>query len=72
VLKGIPPEYMRAAASLGARPLQRFNRVYLALAMPDIVAGASLVFVLSLGYYITPSLVGGPSDHDRVFHRLLH
>ena len=61
-LKGLPPEYMRAAESLGAGPLQRFTRIYLPLAMPGFVVGAGLVFVLSLGYYITPALVGGPSD----------
>jgi putative spermidine/putrescine transport system permease protein len=62
VLKGIPRELMRAAASLGASPVTAFRRVYVPQALPGIVAGASLVFVLALGYYITPALVGGPGD----------
>jgi putative spermidine/putrescine transport system permease protein len=62
VLKGIRPELMRAAASLGAAPWTTFLRVYVPQALPGLVAGASLVFVLALGYYITPALVGGPGD----------
>jgi putative spermidine/putrescine transport system permease protein len=62
VLKGIPPELMRAAASLGAAPATAFLRVYVPQALPGLVAGASLVFVLALGYYVTPALVGGPGD----------
>jgi putative spermidine/putrescine transport system permease protein len=62
VLKGIPPHYMRAAASLGAPPLLAFLRVYLPMAAPAIVAGSLMVFILAMGYYITPALVGGGSD----------
>lgn len=62
VLKGIPPGYMRAAASLGARPVTAFRKVYLPLAMPGVAAGSIMVFILSVGYYVTPALVGGPSD----------
>jgi putative spermidine/putrescine transport system permease protein len=62
VLKSIPPELMRAAASLGAAPGTAFLRVYVPQALPGMVAGASLVFVLALGYYVTPALVGGPGD----------
>jgi len=62
VLKGIPAHYMRAAASLGAPPLTAFFRVYLPLAAPAIVAGSLMVFILAMGYYITPALVGGGSD----------
>ena len=62
VLKGIPPRYMRAAASLGAPPVTAFFRVYLPLAAPAIVAGSLMVFILAMGYYITPALVGGGSD----------
>ena len=61
-LKAIPPSYMRAAASLGARPMTAFFRVYLPLAMPGIAAGCIMVFILSVGYYVTPALVGGPAD----------
>ncbi len=62
VLKGIPPELMRAASSLGAPPWTAFRLVYLPQALPGLAAGASLVFVLALGYYVTPALVGGPGD----------
>ena len=59
---GIPPTYMRAAVSLGAHPLLAFRKVYFPLTVPGISAGGLLVFCLSLGYYITPALVGGPGD----------
>jgi putative spermidine/putrescine transport system permease protein len=62
VLKDIPPNYLRAAASLGAPPLSAFWRVYLPLAAPGVAAGALMVFILALGYYITPALVGGGGD----------
>jgi putative spermidine/putrescine transport system permease protein len=59
VMKTIPPTYMRAARSLGANPLTAFVRVYVPQTVPGIGAGALLVFILSIGYYITPALVGG-------------
>ena len=59
VMKTIPPSYMRAARSLGAPPLLGFLRVYLPNTVPGIGAGCILVFILSIGYYITPALVGG-------------
>ena len=62
VMRGIPPQYMRAAASLGARPLRAFVRVYLPQTVPGIGAGCLLVFILAIGYYITPALVGGLND----------
>ena len=62
VLKSIPPQYMRAAGSLGAPPFVAFLRVYLPLATPGVAAGSLMVFILALGYYITPALVGGGSD----------
>jgi putative spermidine/putrescine transport system permease protein len=62
VMRGIPHEYMRAAASLGARPLRAFLRVYLPQTVPGIGAGCLLVFILAIGYYITPALVGGVND----------
>ena len=58
----ISPIYMRAALSLGAHPLTAFRKVYFPLTMPGVSAGCLLVFFLSLGYYITPALVGGPAD----------
>ena len=62
VMKGIPPATMRAAASLGAPPATAFLRVYLPQSLPGIGAGGLLVFILALGYYITPALVGGADD----------
>ena len=59
VMKTIPPSYMRAAISLGANPLVAFMRIYLPQTLPGIGAGSILVFILSIGYYITPALVGG-------------
>jgi putative spermidine/putrescine transport system permease protein len=61
VMKTIPPTYLRAASSMGARPFQGFWRVYLPMTMPGIAAGGLLVFILAVGYYITPALVGGAS-----------
>ena len=62
VMKGIPPDHMRAAASLGAKPLPAFLRIYLPQSLPGLAAGCMLVFVIALGFYITPTLVGGGSD----------
>lgn len=61
-MKGIAPNYVRAAISLGANPLQAFWKVYLPLSLPGVAAGCLLVFVLALGYYITPDLIGGRDD----------
>jgi putative spermidine/putrescine transport system permease protein len=62
VMKGIDPVYMRAAASLGAPEWKRFLRVYLPMTMPGVAAGAVMVFMLSVGFYVTPALVGGAGD----------
>jgi putative spermidine/putrescine transport system permease protein len=61
VMKTIPPSYMRAARSMGASPLLAFRRVYFPQTLAGIGAGGILVFILSIGYYITPALVGGQS-----------
>ncbi len=61
VMKTIPPTYLRAAKSLGATDWTAFWRVYFPQTVPGIGAGAILVFILSIGYYITPELVGGTS-----------
>ena len=53
---------IRAAESLGANAFQRFYRVFLPLSMPGVGGGASLVFILSLGFYITPALLGDPNQ----------
>jgi putative spermidine/putrescine transport system permease protein len=62
VMKSISPSYMRAARSLGGGPFYSFFKIYFPLTLPGIGAGCLLTFILSLGYYITPALVGGPSD----------
>ena len=59
VMKTIPPSYMRAAKSLGATNWTAFWRVYAPQTIPGIGAGSLLVFILAIGYYITPALVGG-------------
>jgi putative spermidine/putrescine transport system permease protein len=62
VMKSVPPTYVRAAVSLGSAPLAAFFRVYVPQTFPGIGAGALLVFILSIGYYITPALLGGADD----------
>jgi len=62
VMRTFDPAQMRAAASLGARPLAAFWRVYLPQVAPGVAAGCLLTFILCLGYFITPALVGGPRD----------
>ena len=62
VMKTISPTHVRAARSLGAGPFYAFWRVYFPQTLPGIAAGCLLTFILCLGYYITPALVGGPSD----------
>ena len=62
VMKTIPPSHVRAARSLGAGPFYAFWRVYFPQTVPGIAAGCLLTFILCLGYYITPALVGGPTD----------
>jgi putative spermidine/putrescine transport system permease protein len=62
VMKSVSPVYMRAAKSLGAHPFTAFVRVYVPQTFPGVGAGCFLVFVLALGYYITPSLLGGAGD----------
>ena len=61
VMKTIPPSYMRAARSLGANPALAFIRVYVPQTVPGIGAGGILCFIIAIGYYITPALVGGTS-----------
>ncbi len=59
VMRPIDPSYVRAARSLGATSWTAFRRIYLPQTIPGIGAGGLLVFILSVGYYITPALVGG-------------
>ncbi|MGM0701368.1 MAG: ABC transporter permease [Pseudomonadota bacterium] len=62
VMKGISPSYQRAAVSLGAHPFAAFWQVYVPQTVSGVAAGTILVFIMALGYYITPALVGGPAD----------
>ena len=62
VMKGIDSRYERAAISLGAHPYTAFRRVYLPQSYAGVTAGALLVFIMAIGYYITPALLGGPGD----------
>ncbi|BEV16696.1 ABC transporter permease [Herbaspirillum sp. DW155] len=62
VMKGISGHYVRAAISLGAHPIEAFWRVYVPQTYSGLTAGALLVFIMAIGYYITPALLGGPDD----------
>jgi len=62
VMKGISPSLMHAGVSLGAHPFVSFWRVYFPQTLAGVGAGSLLVFILSIGYYITPALLGGPRD----------
>ena len=61
-LLAIPPELYNASASLGAGALRTFLRVTLPLSLPGVAAGSLMVFIISLGFFITPALVGGPKQ----------
>jgi putative spermidine/putrescine transport system permease protein len=62
VLSRIHPRYGQAAATLGATPRREFLRVYLPLSLPGVFTGCALVFITSLGYFVTPALLGGRQD----------
>ena len=73
VMKTIPDSYVRAAVSLGAHPWVAFWKVYFPNTVPGIGAGAILVFILAIGYYITPELVGGTTGtfiSNRIAHHI--
>jgi len=59
VMRTIPPSFVRAAKSLGATNWTAFWRVYFPQSIPGIGAGSILVFIMAIGYYITPAIVGG-------------
>lgn len=59
VMAGINPRLMQTAEVLGAAPLKVFTRVYLPLSLPGLSAGGLLVFIMALGYFVTPALMGG-------------
>ena len=62
VMRSVPSNYVRAAVSLGSAPLGAFFRVYIPQTYPGIAAGGLLVFITSIGYYVTPALLGGAGD----------
>ncbi|CDX35475.1 Binding-protein-dependent transport systems inner membrane component (fragment) [Mesorhizobium plurifarium] len=62
VMRGIDPNLMRAATISGASPLRSFFRVYLPLTLPGILSGTVLTMTLSLGFYITPAVLGGSGN----------
>lgn len=62
VIRGIDGTLLRAAEGLGATPVGVFRQVLLPLALPGVSAGCLLVFILAIGFFITPALVGGPRD----------
>jgi putative spermidine/putrescine transport system permease protein len=61
-LRAIDPMTLRAAALCGASPFEAFRRILLPLSLPGIAAGGLMVFVMSLGYFVTPTLLGGTSN----------
>lgn len=62
VMKSVPAIYMRASRSLGAGPVLSFWRVYFPHTLPGVAAALLLTFILAVGYYITPAMLGGPDD----------
>ncbi len=62
VMRSIDMRLLAAAGSLGAAPVKTFVQIYLPLSLPGVFAGATIVFILALGFYITPLLLGGPTS----------
>jgi putative spermidine/putrescine transport system permease protein len=62
VMRRIDPRLTHAAATLGARPSVAFLRVFLPLTLPGVIAGSTIVFIATLGYYVLPSILGGPAN----------
>ena len=58
-MRAIDHDYLRAAANLGAWPALAFRQVFLPLSLPGLFAGATIVFILCLGFYVTPAVLGG-------------
>lgn len=61
-LRGIPADYARAAQMMGASGLATFRTIILPLSLPGVASGCLMVFLLSLGFFVTPALVGGPQQ----------
>ena len=58
-MKSIPQDYMKASSNLGATPTQSFWQVFFPLSIPGLMAGSLIVFILSLGFFVTPAILGG-------------
>ena len=72
VMKSVPGNYVRAAVSLGSTPLAAFFRVYAPQTYPGVAAGGLLVFITSIGYYVTPALLGGAGDQMLSYYVALY
>lgn len=70
VMEGIDRRLVEAAKGMGARPYKAFFQIYFPLTFPGIVAGSLIVFVMGLGYFVTPALLGGQSD--MMISKLIH
>jgi putative spermidine/putrescine transport system permease protein len=62
VMQSVDPRLLQAASSLGAPPWRRFVSVYVPLTLPGVLAGCLLVFIISLGFFVIPALLGGTRD----------
>ncbi|MFT8211645.1 MAG: ABC transporter permease [Symbiopectobacterium sp.] len=62
VMRGIDPQLLRVAYSLGASRFRAFWRIFLPLSLPGVAAGSLLVFIISIGFFVTPALMGSPRD----------
>jgi putative spermidine/putrescine transport system permease protein len=62
VMAGIDRRLVLASAGLGARPLTSFLRIWVPLSLPGVGAGCLMVFISSLGFYVTPALLGSPDN----------
>ena len=58
-MKSIPQDYIKASSNLGATPTQSFWQIFFPLSMPGLMAGSLIVFILSLGFFVTPAILGG-------------
>src|SRR3546814_10556942 len=58
----IDHDFARSALVLGANPVQAFTRVYFPMTLPGVMSAAVLIFIVAIGFYITPALLGGPAD----------
>lgn len=72
VMKGVPNLYVKAARSLGAGPVRSFLEAYFPQTLPGVGAAGMLTFILAVGYYITPAIVGGPDDQLASYYIAYH